>query len=235
MTTEQQNDDFIARIAAELGETDRVPLRQIGRIIELCGEQFVEDLLAETKAVEEEGGLTVKDGSRRRTVGGVFFYLARGRMSKEQRDAVFIRSKRRKKPKLPPFPWTKRLKLLNALMQKQGRASSVKVTLIGRPKRIRKHGDGVVFEIEQSLKQMGFPRGVPSPPQIPSIYTVYAGVKQWHRVENPIRIDKEDVLIVEGKSLFDPTTEGVAVFATFVTTKAIQMAQRESQRATAQR
>ena len=119
MTTEQQN-DFVARVAAELGETDRVPLRQIERIVELCVEQFVEELVAETKEVEANGGMMVKDGSRRRTTGGVFFYLARGRMTKEQRDAVFIRSRRRKKPKLPPFPWTKRLKLLNALMEKLG-------------------------------------------------------------------------------------------------------------------
>lgn len=84
------------QIAEELGETDEVPLRQIETMARLCGLPFVEALVDEALIIDEGDGLMTSDGERRRTTGGVFFYLARYRMSPTVRRVIFNR-----KGKLP--------------------------------------------------------------------------------------------------------------------------------------
>lgn len=83
-------------IAKELEETDETPLRQLEAIVMLCGTNFAEAILKETNEIEEAGGIMTSDGERRRTKGGVFFYLARFRMPQELRAVVYNR-----KGKLP--------------------------------------------------------------------------------------------------------------------------------------
>jgi hypothetical protein len=51
--------------------------------------------------------------------------------------------------------------------------------------------------------------------------------KQWKKVEEAIK-DPEDVLIVEGFPKTDPEVSAIAVFATNVTTKKLQMAKKQS-------
>ncbi len=63
-----------------------------------CGIEQALASLQETLAIEAGGGLMVSNGERRRTPGGVFFYLVRGRLSKELRRQLF------------PFPPKKRNK-----------------------------------------------------------------------------------------------------------------------------
>lgn len=82
------------KIAQELEETEEVPLRQLEAIIMLCGTNFAEAILRETEEVEANGGIMTTDGSRRRTKGGVFFYLARFRMPHELRRIVYNRKGR---------------------------------------------------------------------------------------------------------------------------------------------
>ncbi len=83
-------------IAVELNETEKVPLRQIHTMVLLCGTSFVQAILEDALRVEAGEGLMTSDGSRKRTKGGVFFYLARGRVSKPVRHIIFNR-----KGKLP--------------------------------------------------------------------------------------------------------------------------------------
>lgn len=80
-----------------LEETDDVPLRQIEAMARLCGTFFVEALVDEALDIEASEGLLTTDGERRRTKGGVFFYLARYRMSPDVRRVIFNR-----KGKMPP-------------------------------------------------------------------------------------------------------------------------------------
>ena len=53
------------------------------------GAAFAHELLHETQAIEAAGGLFLERENRRRTIGGVFFYLSRKRMTKPQRGKVF--------------------------------------------------------------------------------------------------------------------------------------------------
>jgi RNA recognition motif-containing protein len=78
-------------IIATLEEEEKVPVRQIEAIVRFCGGQFAQALLDEALAIEEGEGLMTADGSRRRSKGGVFFYLARYRMSPELRKLVYNR------------------------------------------------------------------------------------------------------------------------------------------------
>ncbi len=64
-------------IAAQLGETEDGPIRQIRRAVRILGEERVRALVARTFDVEAVGGLMLSNESRRRTPGGVFFHLMR--------------------------------------------------------------------------------------------------------------------------------------------------------------
>ena len=81
----------IEDIVATLEETDEVPLRQIEAMVRLCGLPFVEALVSEALEVDASEGIMTSDASRRRTKGGVFFYLARYRMSPDVRRLVYNR------------------------------------------------------------------------------------------------------------------------------------------------
>jgi hypothetical protein len=159
-------------------------------------------------------------------------------MTEEQKELIFWKplretKQRGKRRAAPTFPWAKRLKMLGALLKQPGPGTSVRATLIGRPTRIKQRNKYVEFEMVQSIAAGSYPRGVPQPPEAPVTYTVYVGAKQWRRVDDVIKDDRKDKLIVEGKCAFDPALEGVAVFATFVSTVALEQAKRERQRSKA--
>lgn len=79
------------QIIAALGEEEKVPVRQIHAIVRFCSPQFAQAILEETEAVEAGDGIMTSDGTRRRTKGGVFFYLCRYRMSPAIRRIVYNR------------------------------------------------------------------------------------------------------------------------------------------------
>jgi hypothetical protein len=85
-------------IITELGETEKVPLRELEMMACQCGISFLQGVLDDTLDVESKGGLLYGDPPTRRSKGGVFFYLARFRMSAEIRHVVFNRKGKPPKP-----------------------------------------------------------------------------------------------------------------------------------------
>ncbi len=69
--------EIVDEIAAQLGETEPTPRKTIKRAVRILGPERVQALLDRTLETERTGGLMLPDGSRRRTPGGVFFYLLR--------------------------------------------------------------------------------------------------------------------------------------------------------------
>jgi hypothetical protein len=69
--------EMVQSVLAALNETDEIPCYQLTTMMRMFGEEFISCLLREAQAIEDAGGLMVQDGSRRRTFGGVYFYLAR--------------------------------------------------------------------------------------------------------------------------------------------------------------
>ncbi|PJF44028.1 MAG: hypothetical protein CUN55_06070 [Phototrophicales bacterium] len=76
-------------IAEILGEKEKRPIAQIARLIELKGFEYVDTLLENTQRLEEAGGMLTLDGTRRRTIGGIFYKLAKDRLDEETRQIIF--------------------------------------------------------------------------------------------------------------------------------------------------
>lgn len=92
-------EDAVEKIAKTLGESEEIPLKQIGQILESIGEERTMQLIAETLEIESKGGLMVPDGSRRRSPGGVFFNLVRQVLPREEKQRIFYSQAQGQAPK----------------------------------------------------------------------------------------------------------------------------------------
>ncbi len=217
-------------IAQHLGETQPWPLNQIRRIVQRLGPEAALAFVQEAQAIEAQGGLMLPDGSRRRTLGGVFFFLVRERVTPEDRAAIFPPWSKRPpartgKPPSPAAQPTAPVPEPDTLPNLSGELRTVKMTLIGRPGPITTSPTGTITTTIQSSSVPALPKGVPAPPRTPTPYTVYIAPKQWAKVAAALS-NPEDVLIVEGFPAADPARPGITVYATNVTTKQLQQAQR---------
>ncbi len=219
-----------ADIARQLDETNPVAAEQIELIVQHIGAEAALALLQETLAAEAQGGMMLPDNTRRRTPGGVYLYLAKGRIPYGVRVLIWpylkTQAKAHKPQAEPPSPGES-LALAKEALQQTGEATTVKITLIGRPGRIVEKAD-VVLTTMQDTKAPTLPKGLPAPPAEPTTYVVYIARKQWAKVAEAIQ-DPDDKLIVEGYPAFEKRLGAVAVFATNVTTKTLPAAQRRTQ------
>ncbi len=91
-------EETVSAIAKALGEADEIPLAQIAGVVQALGEEQARTLLTETLEIEGKGGMMLPDGSRKRSPGGVFFFLSRQRLSVDDKHRIF----RAPKPAKPP-------------------------------------------------------------------------------------------------------------------------------------
>jgi hypothetical protein len=77
----------VSGLIESLQETDSRALLQLRRIIDLLGLDYALQKLNEAEKVEVEGGLMLSSGTRRRTKGGVFFFLVKQHLREEGRKA----------------------------------------------------------------------------------------------------------------------------------------------------
>lgn len=82
-------DETVSTIAKVLGESEEIPLSQIAGVVRALGEDTARTLLDETKEIEAKGGMMLPDNSRKRSAGGVFFFLARQKLSRDDKLAIF--------------------------------------------------------------------------------------------------------------------------------------------------
>src|SRR3712207_4152715 len=108
-------------IAAQLGETERIPQQTIWRCVRVLGAERTQAFVAQALEVEANGGMLIPDGSRRRTLGGIFFYLVRTQVSdaeaiqinrawrwqqwKQRQPAKLKVPAASAAPVVPPFVW----------------------------------------------------------------------------------------------------------------------------------
>ena len=244
--------EVASMIAQTLGETEHVALQQLQRIVWALGRTQSRQLLEQTIQIEENGGIMLQDGSRRRTPGGVFFHLAytigktksgqplrpfwnkkpkkeqQGAPSSQPPQSMLKQQFKQPKPTHQPAPvflWDDRITTVKEAEIEKGQAN-VKITVIGRPGKIVDKGQCIVTVME-STKVPTLPKGLPTPTSVPTTYVVYIASKQWKKVEEAIK-DPEDTLIIEGFPKTDPEVSAIAVFTTNVTTKKLQMAKKQS-------
>lgn len=85
----QNFDSLVHLIATELKENNPKAREQIRKIIEVAGIDFAQSLLRETVEIESSDGILLPDGTRRRTMGGVFLFLAKQKLTPEQNAVIF--------------------------------------------------------------------------------------------------------------------------------------------------
>jgi PHAX RNA-binding domain len=232
-------EEAVSLLAEQLGEADKRVHKQLHHLVKLLGVERSLAFLERTLATEAEGGMMLPDGSRRRTPGGVFFFLVRTQGPPEVQ--ILWQRKRRQtlggngsQPAVAATAsllWEERMALLRRVGAQKGSVSTVKITLIGRPGTVEQRGQCIVTTM-QSSRMPALPKGLPTPPSASTTYTVYILGKQWRRVEEAIR-DPDDALILDGYPFLDGQSGTIAVFVLSATTRTLQAAQRQatSQRA----
>jgi hypothetical protein len=193
------------QLAAVLQEPKVALLRQVLRTL---GQDRTAVILTDTLQCEAAGGMRTKDGSRRRTRGGVFFQLVKERVTAHERRRLF--------PHLAPRPsqgqpqsqpqgqptaltWDEVPAIIQTLATTPpGEARTMKLTLIGRPGKVETRGQAVVFRMQGKLPG-ALPKGLPPvPAQAPLTWTVMVALRQWNRVKESLAANQEDQLIIEG-------------------------------------
>lgn len=207
-------------ITDQLNETDNSAREQVVRILLICGEAFTQAVLEETLRIEAEGGMMTMQGDRRRTPGGVFFYLVqqyvpiglRGQLRGLPQYKVTASERRR-----PLFDWGQRVRLLHGVLKYSGEADEVIVKLTGRPGKVHRYQNLVVLSMQDGPHpEAKLPIGLPEMPAEPVTYVVYVVARQWDRVEKTLK-NPEVQLVINGYCAHDPETGGMAVFAIEVT------------------
>jgi hypothetical protein len=200
-------------------------------VVAEIGVERARHFLAGTLAVEAEGGLLVERGTRRRTPGGVFFYLVRNGVSPAERKRLWPRQKGRKRSQnqqttIDALAWAAREPLVAQALTTPGRASKVKVTVIGRPQKVVDAQSCVITVFQSQELPASLPKGLPTPSHVPTNYAVFIALKQWQKVAETLKANPADELIIEGHAVYEPKMGGMAVLAQSVTTKHLEQEKR---------
>ena len=188
--------------------------------------------MAETEATEAAGGLLTHDRKRRRSKGGVFFYLAKGQMDAGLRGEIFPNFGKGGDGSIAPpgIEWGERVEPMKALGAQPGQISGLTVALSGRPGKLHIDGSSVMTVIEQrQVKAPPYPKGVPHFDTVDGVtaYFVFMSLRHWKRVEKALE-DERDLLVIEGSAVYDAALEGITILSTRVSTKMLEFQKRKA-------
>ncbi|MDQ2828793.1 MAG: phosphorylated adapter RNA export RNA-binding domain-containing protein [Chloroflexota bacterium] len=243
MTTLPQDratlDAITGEIATQLGETEEEPIRQIRRAVRILGEHRVRTVVARALDVEAAGGMMCADGSQKRSLGGVFFILMRDDVGRKDFYRIFKGGQQQRtngpgaaaRTTTVPFDWATFGANAAEAMSEAGEATTVKLTVIGKPGKVVERGDVALVAL-RSEKVPSLPKGVPAPPSPQTDYMVLVGMKQWRKVAAALAADPADKVIMEGYPTVQPEFAGITVYATSATTTGIQAGKRAAQTVT---
>lgn len=233
-------EELIKHIAETLNEPNIILVR---KVIRLIGPERAETCLQKTLEVEANGGMMTRDGSRRRTPGGVFFQVVRETSTNKERRRIFpsmatTATSNAEAPKesppaaptpaLQPPTWEEAKQLIVQAYKNIAEGKTVKLTLIGRPTQVTPHATCVVMAIK-GKPPGSLPKGLPEPPAQSAItWAVFVAMKQWDKVKNALEANADDELIIEGYPMVDPKRGVGVVLATNCSSKLQQRAEREA-------
>jgi hypothetical protein len=223
------------QLAAVLQEPKVALLRQVLRTL---GQDRTAAILTATLQCEAAGGMRTKDGSRRRTPGGVFFQLVKERVTAHERRRLFPYPAPRPGHGQPQgqlqgqptaLTWDEAQTIIQTLAtQPAGEARTMKLTLIGRPGKVETRGQAVVFRM-QGKPPGALPRGLPPvPAQAPLTWNVMVALRQWNRVKDSLAANQDDQLIIEGYPLMQGNQH--VLLAQSCMSVMLQRAQKAAQR-----
>src|SRR5712691_6502257 len=175
-----------------LAEVLQEPKRSLlMKVLRTFGVDRTTAILADTLTCEANGGMLTKDGTRRRTLGGVFFQLVKQQARPHERRRLFPRPAPQHGQGQPQAPaaltWEEASSLMQTLAtEPPGEARTMKLTLIGRPGKVETRGQAVLFRM-QGKPPGSLPRGLPPVPEGPALtWTVMVALRQWNRVHERV-------------------------------------------------
>jgi hypothetical protein len=217
----------IDTLAQVLQEPKRALLTKVLRTL---GHARCSALLADTLTCEAAGGILTKDGTRRRTPGGVFFHLVRQQASPQEQRRLFPHHAKPPQPQapLPVLTWDEVPTIIQTLATAPaGEAHTMKLTLIGRPGNLEVRPTCVVFRM-QGKPPGSFPRGLPPVPANTSMtWHVMVALRQWNRVKDSLAAHQDDQVIIEGYPLMQDSQH--ILMAQSCTSLRQQRAQQQAQ------
>jgi hypothetical protein len=221
----------VAKLVQALQESNTDLLTKVLRTL---GQDRCRAILAETLTREANGGMLTKDGTRRRTPGGVFFQLVKERATTPERRGLFPRPALQQGPAQPQrtlqtLTWTEVQTILAMLAtHPAGEARTMKLTLIGRPGKVEMRGQAVLFRM-RGKPPGALPRGLPPVlAQAPLTWNVMVALRQWNRVKDSLAANQEDQLIIEGYPLMQGSQP--VLLAQSCVSMLQQRAQKQAQR-----
>jgi PHAX RNA-binding domain len=225
----QRKEQAVTLVVTSLGETEARVRNLIKDIVRVIGTTVTLAVYEETLEVEQNGGLMLPDGSRRRTPGGVFFTLVKTRYPETSR--FFQQYSHKPKKAKGPAQTPKKKKEPKVVERKPKlppgeKGTSVKITLVGRPSSRIVDKDTFFVFVMQVTNTPPLPKGLPTPPAAGTNFVVRVATKQWKPVADSLS-DPEDALIIEGFPQVDAKNGTIAVFAQNITTKKLQAAKRK--------
>ena len=216
---------------AEILQEPKAPL--LRQVLRTFGLERTVAVLTDTLQCEAQGGMLTKDGSRRRTPGGVFFQLVKDRATPQERRRLFPPSgpQHHQAPARPHAPpqaptWAEVQALVPTLPQGE---ATVKLTLIGRPAldAVQTRPTYVAFRM-QGKAPGPLPKGLPPvPDQQPMTWMVAIALRQWNRVKDSLAAHPDDMLIIEGH----PVVAGDGTHVLLAQTCTSKVQQREKKQA----
>jgi len=233
-------------IARQLGENDGDARRQITRALRVIGEERTRAFVAQALTVEAAGGMMLKSGSRRHTVGGLFFRLMRDELMGDEagRQAAYRifrpqgskhsghKAAKGKGPSTTAsFDGTLFSTAAAEAMEQPGRVS-VKTTLVGTVGKVIERGD-VVFVGMTSETVPSLPKGVPVPAG-GGRFLAMVSAKQWAKIAAALTANPDDKVIAEGYPSIQDGFKGISVSVTSITTARIQAGKRAAQQTAVQ-
>jgi hypothetical protein len=232
-------DELTVEKLAEVLREPKVPL--LRQVLRTLGPDRTAAILTDTLTCEANGGMLTKDGTRRRTPGGVFFQLVKERVNPREHRHLFphlaphpSQGQPQRQPHPPPvLTWDEASSLMQTLAtEPPGEARTMKLTLIGRPGKVETRGQAVVFRM-QGKPPGPLPRGLPPvPTHAPLTWNVMVALRQWNRVRDNLAANQDDQLIIEGYPVMQGSQH--VLLAQSCTSVALQRAQKQTQQAAQQ-
>jgi hypothetical protein len=160
------------------------------RAIDLLGPEETKSVLEETLKIQEDGGVYLESHNRFRSLGGIFFDLAKKRLP------VGFRNRHKTVDKPRPV-WERRLKHYGR--RNHGRIKSMEIKVTGRPKEAFNRGE--YYEIPMVQKggvELGIPKGLPIPPDEKIKCVLYISAKKWRKIASEVYEDETAIVVAKG-------------------------------------
>lgn len=230
------------KIAGTLGETEEKPIIQIARIVDTLGPEEADALVAKAQAAFAGEGVLTQDKSRKRNLGGSFFWLAREHVGpkvwRKQIKPVLSQKK------ALAVDLEKHYAIIREAASRQnfkaGDTSKVEITLTGTPISVQKQPTFVALSFIDKDPAPPLPKGVPTlerksaskaeaktedktdgkaekkasgKSKVETRYLVLVAIKQWPKIEDALKRNKNDKVVVKGYSLMQPNFAGIVILA----------------------